>query len=178
MLTEVYGNPSSLHRLGKESKLELEKARQIIFGTLEVEPEEIYFTSGGTESDNLAIKGVCWANSNNGNRIVTTVAEHAAIMKSIRDLKRRGWEVKYISAPNGKLDLGELQAAIDEKTLLVSVMLVNNETGCIFPVSKIKQIIQQKKISGNLALRCCTGLWKIKFYSCEFGCRPYQYQRP
>jgi cysteine desulfurase len=169
MLTEVYGNPSSLHRLGKESKLELEKARQIISGTLEVEPEEIYFTSGGTESDNLAIKGVCWANSNNGNRIVTTVAEHAAVMKSIRDLKRRGWEVKYISAPNGKLDLGELQAAIDEKTLLVSVMLVNNETGCIFPVSKIKQIIQQKKSPAILHCDAVQAYGKLNFTAASLG---------
>lgn len=169
ILTEVYGNPSSLHRLGKESKLELEKARQIISGTLEVKPEEIYFTSGGTESDNLAIKGVCWANSNNGNRIVTTVAEHAAVMKSIRDLKRRGWEVKYISAPNGKLDLGELQAAIDEKTLLVSVMLVNNETGCIFPVSKIKQIIQQKKSPAILHCDAVQAYGKLNFTAASLG---------
>jgi cysteine desulfurase len=86
MLSEVYGNPSSIHRLGKESKVELDKARQIIADSLQVEPDEIYFTSGGTESDNLAIKGACLANSNYGNRIVTTVAEHPAVMKTIRDL--------------------------------------------------------------------------------------------
>jgi cysteine desulfurase len=169
MLSDVYGNPSSLHRLGKESKLEIEKARRIISDTLEVEPAEIYFTSGGTESDNLAIKGVCWANSNNGNRIVTTVAEHPAVMKSIRDLKRRGWEVKYISAPNGNLDLKELEDAIDEKTLLVSVMLVNNETGCIFPVSKIKQIIKRKKSHAILHCDAIQGYGKLNFTAESLG---------
>ena len=143
MLTEVYGNPSSLYRLGTESKLELDHARQIIADSLEVEFDEIYFTSGGTESDNLAIKGACLANSKYGNHIVTTVAEHAAVTKTIRDLKKQGWTVSYISAPNGVLDMEELEHVINDKTVLVSAMLVNNETGCIFPINKIKQIIKK-----------------------------------
>ncbi|WP_066304432.1 aminotransferase class V-fold PLP-dependent enzyme [Bacillus sp. FJAT-29814] len=83
MLTETYGNPSSLHRLGRESRLELEMARRIIAESLGASPEEIYFTSGGTESDNLAIKGACLANANRGNRIVTTAVEHPAVTKTI-----------------------------------------------------------------------------------------------
>jgi cysteine desulfurase len=169
MLTEVYGNPSSLHRLGKESKLELEKARQIIADSLEAAPEEIYFTSGGTESDNLAIKGACLANYKSGNRIVTTVAEHAAVTKTIRDLKRQGWEVNYIPAPNGELYMAMLEAAIDEKTVLVSAMLVNNETGCIFPINKIKQIIEQKKSPALLHCDAVQGYGKINFTAASMG---------
>jgi cysteine desulfurase len=169
MLTEIYGNPSSMHRFGKESKLELEKARQTIADSLGAEAEEIYFTSGGTESDNLALKGALWANSGNGNRIVTTVAEHAAVMKTIRDFKRQGWEVIYISAPNGVLNLEELEAAIDENTVLVSAMLVNNETGCIFPVNKIKQSIREKKSPALLHCDAVQGYGKVPFTAASLG---------
>ncbi len=169
LLTEVYGNPSSLHRLGKESRLELEKARRLIADSLGAAPEEIYFTSGGTESDNLAIKGACLANSPNGNRIVTTVAEHAAVTKTIRDLKKQGWEVKYVSAPNGKLDLAELEEAIDEKTVLVSAMLVNNEIGSIFPIETIKKMIRQKKSPALLHCDAVQGYGKINFTAASLG---------
>lgn len=163
MLTKVYGNPSSLHRLGKESKAELEKARSIIADSLLAAPEEIYFTSGGTESDNLAIKGACYAYRKSGNRIVTTVAEHAAVTKTIRDLKKQGWEVDYIPAPKGRLDMDALERAIDEKTVLVTVMLVNNEIGSIFPVEKIKEIINRKNSPALLHCDAVQGYGKIKF---------------
>lgn len=169
MLTEVYGNPSSLYRLGKESKLELDHARQIIADSLEVEFDEIYFTSGGTESDNLAIKGACLANSMYGNHIVTTVAEHAAVTKTIRDLKKQGWTVSYISAPDGVLDMEELENAITDKTVLVSVMLVNNETGCIFPINEIKQIIRKKQSPALLHCDAVQGYGKFPFTASCIG---------
>jgi cysteine desulfurase len=169
MMTDVYGNPSSLHRLGRESKNEVEKARQVIADTLSVHSDEIFFTSGGTESDNLAIKGACLANSENGNHIVTTVAEHAAVTKTIRDLKRQGWTVSYISAPNGKLNLEELEQAINEKTVLVSAMLVNNETGSIFPIHKIKQIIKRKQSPALLHCDAVQGYGKIDFTADSLG---------
>lgn len=168
-LTEVYGNPSSLHRLGQESRQELERARQIIADTLVVEPKELYFTSGGTESDNLAIRGACLANSQLGNKIVTTVAEHPAVIKTIRDLKRQGWEANYISAPNGELNLEELENAIDEKTVLVSAMLVNNETGAIFPIEKIKQMIKHKRSAALLHCDAVQGYGKIPFTAESHG---------
>lgn len=168
-LTEVYGNPSSLHRLGQESRQELELARQIIADTLVVEPKELYFTSGGTESDNLAIRGACLANSQLGNKIVTTVAEHPAVIKTIRDLKRQGWEANYISAPNGELNLEELENAIDEKTVLVSAMLVNNETGAIFPIEKIKQMIKHKRSAALLHCDAVQGYGKIPFTAESLG---------
>lgn len=169
MLTEVYGNPSSIHRLGQESRNILENARQTIAGTLAVQSDEIYFTSGGTESDNLAIKGACLANSKYGNKIVTTVAEHPAVIKPIRDLKRQGWEVTYISAPHGELDMDELEGAIDERTVLVSTMLVNNEIGSIFPIEKIKPIIERKKSPALLHCDAVQGYGKINFTAASLG---------
>ncbi|WP_169717915.1 Cysteine desulfurase IscS [Sporomusa silvacetica DSM 10669] len=169
MLTEVYGNPSSLHRLGVKSKFEIEKARQNIADALGVVSEEIYFTSGGTESDNLAIMGACLANSNRGKRIVTTVAEHAAVTKTIRDLKKQGWEVEYVSAPGGQLDMEAMERAIDEQTVLVSAMMVNNEIGCIFPINEIKTIIKRKRSPALLHCDAVQGFGKLPFTAASIG---------
>jgi len=169
MLTEGYGNPSSLHRLGRDSKQELEKARQVIADSLRVTTEEIYFTSGGTESDNLAIAGACQANSHIGKRIVTTVAEHPAVTKTVRNLKRQGWIVEYIPAPRGQLDLGELEKAIDEDTVLVSVMLVNNEIGSIFPINEVKQMIKRRNSPAILHCDAVQGYGKMDFTAASLG---------
>ncbi|MCD8510103.1 MAG: cysteine desulfurase [Bacillus sp. (in: Bacteria)] len=183
MLTEHYGNPSSIHRLGRESRAELEDARKIIADSLGASPSEIYFTSGGTEANNLAIKGACLANAHpdnsidsnaalgskfttapiQRNHIITTAAEHPAVTKTVRDLKRQGWKVTYVEAPNGRLDLDQLATAITAETVFVSAMLVNNETGHIFPIAKIKQILLGK---GSKALVHCDavqGYGKIPF---------------
>jgi len=169
MLTNTYGNPSSLHRLGRESKIEMEKARKIIADSLGAEPEEIFFTSGGTESNNLAITGACLANESKGKCIVTTVAEHAAVTKTIRNLKRQGWQVEYVPAPNGVLDLNELENAIDGNTVLVSVMMVNNETGAIFPVQKVKEIINRKNSQALLHCDAVQGYGKLPFKASSIG---------
>lgn len=169
MLTEVYGNPSSIHRLGKESKLEIEKARKVVADSLGADPTEIYFTSGGTESDNLAIRGACLANEKFGNKIVTTAVEHPAVTKAIRDLKKQGWEVTYISALNGELDLEEMEHAIDANTVLVSVMLVNNEVGTIFPISHIKEIIKRKQSPTLLHCDAVQGYGKLPFTVSTLG---------
>lgn len=169
MITNKYGNPSSLHKLGQESKMEIEIARQWIAKSLGVDSDEIYFTSGGTESNNLAITGACLANADKGNRIVTTVAEHAAVTKTIRNLKRQGWEVVYVSAPFGELDLHEMERVIDENTVLVSAMMVNNETGAIFPIEKIKQIINRKKSPALLHCDAVQGYGKLPFTVTDIG---------
>lgn len=169
MVTDKYGNPSSLHRLGMESKQELEKARQIIADSFSVTASEIYFTSGGTESDNLAIMGACLANASNGKRIVTTVAEHAAVTKTIRNFKKQGWEVIYVPAPGGVLDLEEMKREINEETVLVSAMLVNNEIGSIFPIEQIKQVIKQKKSPALLHCDAVQGYGKINFTAESIG---------
>ncbi len=169
MLTKVYGNPSSPHRLGRDSKQELEKARQMIADSLSVTADEIYFTSGGTESDNLAITGACQANAHIGKHIVTTVAEHPAVTKTVRNLKRQGWNATYIPAPGGQLDLDKLEKAIDEKTVLVSVMLVNNEIGSIFPVHEVKQIITRKNSPAILHCDAVQGYGKMDFTAASLG---------
>ncbi|WP_052342537.1 cysteine desulfurase family protein [Bacillus sp. EB01] len=169
MLAEVYGNPSSLHQYGKESKREIERTRIIIADSLGAEPEEIYFTSGGTEADNLAIKGACLANSHLGNHIVTTEVEHPAVTKTIRDLKKQGWKVSYIPAPNGVLDLAELEHSIKQDTVLVSAMLVQNETGVIFPVDEIKNIIEKKASPALLHCDAVQGYGKLPLSAESLG---------
>lgn len=169
MLTNTYGNPSLLHRLGRESKIEMEKARKIIADSLGAVSEEIFFTSGGTESNNLAITGACLANESKGKRIVTTVAEHAAVTKTIRNLKRQGWQVEYVPAPNGVLDLNELENAIDGNTVLVSVMMVNNETGAIFPIQEIHEMIKRKSSPALLHCDAVQGYGKLPFTASSIG---------
>lgn len=187
MLTEHYGNPSSIHRLGRESRAELELARRIIADTLGASPSEIYFTSGGTEANNLAIKGACLANSrpthtpdSNAanpskntpvlhNHIITTEAEHPAVTKTVRDLKRQGWKVTYIEAPNGVLNLDQFAAAVTAETVLVSAMLVNNETGHIFPIKKIKQILLDKGSEALVHCDAVQGYGKIPFTAASLG---------
>ncbi|WP_053599872.1 cysteine desulfurase family protein [Bacillus sp. FJAT-18017] len=169
MLAEVYGNPSSLHQLGKESKHEVERARKIIADSLGVKPDEIYFTSGGTEADNLAIKGACLANAHLGKHIVTTEVEHPAVTKTIRDLKKQGWKVSYIPALNGVLDLEELEHSIRQDTVLVSAMLVQNETGAIFPVHEIKNIIEKKASPALLHCDAVQGFGKLPFTAGSLG---------
>jgi cysteine desulfurase len=169
MLKNVYGNPSSLHTLGKNSKLAIEKARQYIADALSVSFEEVYFTSGGTESDNLAITGACLANAGHGKRIVTTSAEHAAVTKTIRNLKRQGWEVEYIPSSGGKLDLDAMERAINERTVLVSAMMVNNEIGCIFPIKEIKAMIERKHSPALLHCDAVQGFGKLPFTAHGIG---------
>lgn len=169
MLTKTYGNPSAEYRLGRDSKQELTNARRIIADSLGVKAKEIYFTSGGTESDNLAITGACLAHRNIGNRIVTTEAEHPAVTKTIRDLKRQGWEVAYVPTLDGKLDLEKLAEVIDEQTVLVTVMMVNNETGAIFPIHKVKEIMKQNQSPALLHCDAVQGYGKLDFTAASIG---------
>lgn len=169
IMKKHYGNPSAIYKLGKDSKQIINEARQIIAHSLQVKQNEIYFTSGGTEADNLAITGACLANEQNGNHIVTTVAEHPAVTKTIRILRRQGWRVSYIPTPKGKLDLQKLTEVIDEKTVLVSIMYVNNETGAIFPVEKVKEIIRQKKSPALFHCDAVQAYGKLDFTADEIG---------
>jgi cysteine desulfurase len=169
MLCENYGNPSSLHKKGRIAKAVLDEARGQVAQALGVGEGEICFTSGGTESDNLAIIGACLAAKDKGNHIITTVAEHPAVTKTIRDMKRRGWKADYIPAPNGILDLQALEDAICEKTVLVSVMLVNNETGSIFPVREVRRILDKKNSHALLHCDAVQGFGKISFTAESLG---------
>lgn len=142
----TYGNPSSLHRMGKIAEDLMESAREIISSTVYCTPEELYFTSGGTESDNLAIVGYAMANRRRGNKIITQPTEHKAVLASFEYLKNNGFEVCMIPVDSrGIVDVDALQKELDDNTILVSIMAVNNETGAIQPIDEISSKIDRKK---------------------------------
>ncbi len=162
LLEKKYGNPSSLHEKGFEAEQELEQARNIIASSIKANAEEIYFTSGGTEANNIAVFGSVKAKKKQGTKIVTTEIEHSSVYNSIKELEKDGYEVIYLK-PNkdGNITESQLRESIDEKTILVSVMMVNNETGTILPVDKIKDIIKQKKSPALLHIDAVQAYSKI-----------------
>ncbi len=146
MMTENFGNPSSLHTRGIKAEDELESARSVIAKAMGVQSGEIYFTSGGTEANNLAVFGTVKHLKKRGNKIVTTAVEHSSVYESAENLEENGFEVVYIKPDeNGNFDINDFEKAIDEKTILVSAMMVNNEIGTVLPVEKLKKIIENKK---------------------------------
>ena len=146
-LTDNYGNASSIYKLGKTSRKAVEEAREKVANILNCKPNEIYFTAGGSESDNTAIKGIARANKNKGNHIITSKIEHPAVLDSCHDLEKEGFEVSYISVDeNGTIDLEELKKEIKPTTILISVMTANNEIGTIQPIKKIGEIAHEHNI--------------------------------
>ncbi len=144
-LENCWGNPSSLHEKGIEAEGLLLKAGETLAKALSCTKEEIIFTSGGTEGNNLAILGGARANKRKGNRVITSAIEHPSVQKSFEKLSQEGFEVIYIGTDEkGHLDMNALTEAINEKTVLVSIMAVNNEVGTIEPVSEIARIIRLK----------------------------------
>ena len=146
--TEVCGNPSSLHAPALEAREAVDQARATIAEFLGASPEEIVFTSGGTESDNLAIKGIAQARQEKGRHIITTSIEHHAVLESCHYLEKQGFQVTYLPvSPEGVLDLGELRRAISAETILISVMHANNEIGTIQPVAEIGALARERGIA-------------------------------
>lgn len=140
-----FGNPSSLHSFGFQAEKELDSAREIIAELMGAKTEEIYFTSGGTEANNLAVIGAAQAKKRRGNKIVTTAIEHSSVLDGVKHLEDCGFEVEYVYPKdiNG-FDIEDFERAVDENTVLVSCMLVNNETGLKLPSDKIPGIIKRK----------------------------------
>ena len=152
-LCERWGNPSSLHILGMEAENAVFDARKKIAKLLSCREDELYFTSGGTESNNTAIFGAAKAGKKRGNRIVTTSVEHPSVLEAMKRLEAEGFEVVYIKPQqNGSVSPADIEAAVDKNTVLVSIMLVNNETGAIQPVDKCREIIKKK--SAPALLHC------------------------
>lgn len=146
-LDVYFGNPSSSHRLGSETKRAVEKARKQIATMIGAETSEIIFTSGGTESNNYALKGVAFAHRNKGNHIITTSVEHPAIFEVCKYLEKNGFEVTYLPVDEfGIMNIEDLKAAIRPETILISVMHANNEVGSIQPISEIGRIAKQEGI--------------------------------
>lgn len=144
--TECFGNASSLHSFGREAKEALEHSREIVAKALGASPNEIFFTSGGTESDNLAIKGVIYANRNK-NHIITSIIEHHAVLETCNSLQEQGVEVTYLPVDKqGFVSLNHLEDALTEKTGLVTIMHANNEIGTIEPIKEIGKITRERGV--------------------------------
>ncbi len=153
LLTTKYGNPSSLHKKGLEAELEISKAKSIISKSLSVNDDEIFFTSGSTESNNLVIFGTAQAKHRLGKKIVTTAIEHSSVIDSCKRLESEGFDIVYLAPDkNGVVPISAFDNAIDSDTILVSCMAVNNETGAIQPVDKIGAIIKRK--AKNATFHC------------------------
>lgn len=143
VMTIDYGNPSSRHQKGVDAGQYVKQAQEIIAGTLKVEPKEIVFTSGGTESNNLALIGSALANQRRGKHIISTRIEHASVYNPLLFLQEMGYEITFLSVnEQGIVDLEELKQALRPDTILVSVMMVNNEIGAVEPVEVIGKIIK------------------------------------
>ncbi len=141
---EWYGNAASMYELGVKSERTLESARKTVSAVLGCKPEEIYFTSGGTESDNWAVKGIAFANEKKGKHIITTAIEHHAVLEPCRFMEQRGWEVTYVPVDAmGMVDPEDVRKAIRPGTVLISVMHANNEVGTIEPVEEIGRIAKE-----------------------------------
>ncbi|MFR8854864.1 MAG: cysteine desulfurase family protein, partial [Oscillospiraceae bacterium] len=141
VLGEDFGNPSSLHSLGVAAEKYVKDARRSLARALSVSEEEIYFTSCGTESDNAAILGGALARKRRGKKIITTQVEHPAVLEPVKRLEAMGFEIEYIGVDKKcRLDMGRLEQALTEDTVLISVMSVNNETGTVMPIEQIAQI--------------------------------------
>ena len=146
-LKDNYGNASSIYKLGRESKKAVEEAREKVAKALNCKPSEIYFTSGGSESDNTAIKGIARANKNKGNHIITSKIEHPAVLETLKELEKEGFETTYISVDeNGIIDLEELKKSIKENTILITIMFANNEIGTIEPIEEIGKIAKENNV--------------------------------
>ena len=146
-LKENYGNASSIYKLGRESKKAVEDSREKIAKVLNCKPSEIYFTAGGSESDNTAIKGIARANKKKGNHIITSKIEHPAVLETCKSLEKEGFEISYISVDkNGIINLEELKNSIKPTTILITIMFANNEIGTIEPIEEIGKIAKENNI--------------------------------
>ena len=146
-LNTEYGNPSSIYTIGRSAKRKIEEARKKVARVLNADKEEIYFTSCGSESNNIALKGTAYANRKKGNHIITTKIEHPAILNTCKTLEDEGFIVTYLDVDkDGLIDLNSLRKSITDETILISIMFANNEIGTIEPIEEIGKIAKEKGI--------------------------------
>lgn len=146
-LKDNFGNPSSAYKIGRDNKEIIENARKEVAEILNANPSEIYFTSGGSEADNMALKGIALANIDKGKHIITSKIEHPAVLDTCKELEREGFEISYIGVDeNGIIDLTELENKVRKDTILISIMFANNEIGTIQPIKKISKIAKENDI--------------------------------
>lgn len=146
-LTNYYGNPSSSYYIGRQTKDKIERIRYEISQYFNMKPEGVYFTSSGSEADNMILKGISVANKDKGKHIITTKIEHSAILNTCEFLEKQGYDITYLDVtPEGVIDIKELENAIREDTILISIMYVNNEIGTIEPIKEIAKIAHKHNI--------------------------------
>lgn len=150
---DEFGNPSSLHALGVEAEARLREAREALAAALRVEPAEIVFTSGGTEANNLALRGAARAHARAGRHLILSAVEHSSVLETARDLERDGFELTVVGVDAaGRVDPAAVEAALRPDTVLVSVMMVNNEVGTIQPVEPIGRLVARRRGTGRVPL--------------------------
>ena len=170
VMTSKWGNPSASYGFGEQGKAILSSSRAQVAVALGANPSEIYFTSGGTEADNLAIFGAVTARKEIGQHVVTTAVEHSAVSKTMRNLRREhSCEVTYVPMKGRTLDLQALENSITDETVLVSVMLVQNEIGTVFPLPEISKIVKRRNPNTLLHCDAVQGFGKIAFTVDEIG---------
>lgn len=165
VMTNDYGNPSSLHTKGFQAEQEMRGAREEIASLLGAKPEEIYFTSGGTESNNIALFGAARARKKRGNRIVTTMIEHPSVLNTMKRLEKDGFEVVYLKPDSwGKITPEQVKEAVTPDTILVSMMRVNNEVGSILPVEAAADAIEEAKAPALLHVDAVQAFGKLPLH--------------
>ncbi len=165
ILLEDYGNPSSMHMKGMDAEVYVRHARETIAKTLKVDDRNILFTSGGTESDNMALIGGASANKRAGKHIITTMVEHPAILDTCKYLEGQGYEITYLSVDsNGRIDLEELSDVIRPDTIIVSIMHTNNEIGSVMPIEEAGRIIKSKNPNTLFHVDAVQGYGKWRIY--------------
>lgn len=170
MLENNWGNPSSLHNLGIDAMKEVILARDEIAQSLGANREEIVFTSGGTEANNLALFGAVKARKRLGNRIVTTAIEHESVLQSAQELEKQGFEVVYLQPDrDGNISKKQLFDAVNKDTILVSMMYINNEVGTIMPVEAIKRAVKKAESPALIHIDCVQAYGKIPIHAKKLG---------
>jgi len=164
VMREDFGNPSSMHSSGRHARKELDAARKNVADTLEAKPENVYFTSGGTEANNWAVLGTAERHARKGRHIITSAIEHSSVTEPIKKLESAGWEVTYLlPGPTGCIPVEAFSEALRDDTVLVSIMLVNNETGIVNPVGGYSGEIKRRGLGTVLHTDAIQGLCKIPF---------------
>ena len=165
IMREDYGNPSSMHMRGVEAEKYIKEAKAFFASNLKVNEKEIYFTSGGTESNNLALIGCAMANRRAGNHLITTSVEHASVLNTMKYLEEQGFRVTYLPVDeDGRVSLDALKEAICEETILVSCMYVNNEVGAVQPIEEIGKIIREKNPAILFHVDAIQSYGKLRIY--------------
>ena len=161
-MTKVFGNPGSVHSFGRQARQAVDVAREQVANLINAQPAEIFFTSGGTEADNTALKGVAYANRNRGNHIITSAVEHHAVLEPCEQLQKEGFDLTVLPVDEfGRVSVEAVRNAIKPETILISIMFANNEVGTIQPIAEIGALARERKIYFHTDAVQAVGNWPI-----------------